>query len=117
MTVKRQQTTRIVENTKAIKDAQKQIEKQAKWLLKTSELTTQTWTLLVEFIDGFVSAEDLETKNKAEVEKSLLDLKEKMNQFFTFEGGIRRQRQTAVTTTSTIRPTTSSLKMYLDRKE
>ena len=56
---------------------------------------------VVKVIDRFVSAEDLETKNKAEVEKSLLDLKEKMNQFFTFEGGIRRQRQTAVTTTST----------------
>ena len=45
---------------------------------------------MVKVIDGFVSAEDLETKNKAKVEKSLLDLKEKMNQFSTFQSVLQK---------------------------
>ena len=74
------------QNTKSIKETQKQIDKQSKWLLKTSELSFQTWNLLLEVIDAFGNAAKIEENKKNEFrnefrnefKKSLDDLEGKM---------------------------------------
>lgn len=77
-----EKSTQIVQNTKSIKETQKQMDKQAKWLLKTSELSLQTWNLLLEVIDAFGNAAKIEENKKNEFQnelrKSLHDLEGKM---------------------------------------
>lgn len=77
-----EKSTQIVQNTKSIKATQKQIDKQSKWLLKTSELSLQTWNLLLELIDAFGNAAKIEENKKNEFrnefKKSLDDLEGKM---------------------------------------
>ena len=81
-----EKSTQIVQNTKSIKETQKQIDKQSKWLLKTSELSLQTWNLLLEVIDAFGNAAKIEENKKNEFQnefqnelrKSLHDLEGKM---------------------------------------
>jgi hypothetical protein len=61
-----EKSTQIVQDTKSIKATQKQIDKQSKWLLKTSELSLQTWNLLLEVIDAFGNAAKIEENKKNE---------------------------------------------------
>lgn len=73
-----EKSTQIVQNTKSIKATQKQIDKQSKWLLKTSELSLQTWNLLLELIDAFGNAAKIEENKKNEFRKSFDELEGKM---------------------------------------
>ena len=77
-----EKSTQIVQdmkqNTKSIEATQKQIDKQSKWLLKTSELSLQTWNLLLEVIDAFGNAAKIEENKKNEFQKSLDYLEGKM---------------------------------------
>lgn len=77
-----EKSTQIVQdmkqNTKSIKATQKQIDKQSKWLLKTSELSFQTWNLLLEVIDAFGNAAKIEENKKNEFRKSFDELEGKM---------------------------------------
>ena len=73
-----EKSTQIVQNTKSIKATQKQIDKQSKWLLKTSELSLQTWNWLLELIDAFGNAAKIEENKKNEFRKSFDELEGKM---------------------------------------